>query len=210
MKKKLLFITMIAAAIAFAGCEKNTDDKTAPSVYEDEKAPPYAASNKVWVFGEQTWSDAIHCPECDKESFISSNSPHCRSYTTNRKTFFYYNGAYAVSNAKKMCPYPWRIPNYNDILWLKDHVSHYNLDFLAPGGGYWEGEHLNNNHTSTLQNYSETFYYLFEPESVESNLQGAVRTAAGLVYYRTCLYNAFSDPVRLFPWAYQVRCVKDK
>jgi hypothetical protein len=44
----------------------------------DPNAPRYAASNKAWMFGSQTWSDAIQIPECDVEySRSSATEPIC-------------------------------------------------------------------------------------------------------------------------------------
>jgi uncharacterized protein (TIGR02145 family) len=107
--KKSLFLMMIAAmAIAFAGCNKDND--------ESAKTPPLAATNQSWTFGEQTWSDAIHCPECNKEAFERSDTdPDCRSYTENGKTWYYYNWAYVDANKNKMCPSPWRVPIKEDF-----------------------------------------------------------------------------------------------
>jgi hypothetical protein len=45
--KKFLVLMIAAAAMALADCSK--DDETSSNVYEDENAPLYAASKKVWV-----------------------------------------------------------------------------------------------------------------------------------------------------------------
>jgi hypothetical protein len=130
MKTKILFI-MFAAAIVVAGCKKN--DPVA-DVYEDDNTPPYAASKKVWVFGNQTWSDAICCPEYNKETFTRSfTDPQCRSYTENGKTMYYYNWAYVNANKEKMCPTPWHVPWQSDLSTL---VSCTNYATLGTQWGY--------------------------------------------------------------------------
>jgi hypothetical protein len=115
--KNSLFLTMIAAmAIAFAGCNK--DDN------ESAKTPPLAATTQTWTFGDQTWSDAIHCPECNKETFEESyTAPQCRSYTESGKTFYYYNWAYVDANKNKMCPSPWRVPTKEDFEILANNTT---------------------------------------------------------------------------------------
>jgi hypothetical protein len=50
-----------------------------------QNTPPYAASAQTWTFGNQTWSDAIHMPGCNKESLIDLYDPDCCSYTTDGK-----------------------------------------------------------------------------------------------------------------------------
>jgi hypothetical protein len=121
--KKNLFFMMIAAAIAFAGCNKN-----------DDETPPLAATTQTWTFGEQTWSDAIHCPECNKETFEDSyTEPQCRSYTENGKTWYYYNWAYVNTNKNTMCPDPWRVPIKEDFEML---ISNTNAATLTAAWGY--------------------------------------------------------------------------
>jgi hypothetical protein len=52
-----------------------------------QNTPRYAASTTTWKYGEQTWSDAIQVPECDKEDFEASSTPQCRSYTKDGTTW---------------------------------------------------------------------------------------------------------------------------
>jgi hypothetical protein len=86
----------------------------------DTPPPPHAASTKTWTFGNQIWSDAIRIPECNKTSFTaSSDVPHCRSYTYNTITHYYYNWAYMNTNKNIMCPAPWRVPTryyFDDLI----------------------------------------------------------------------------------------------
>jgi hypothetical protein len=91
---------------------------TAFTISEDDNAPFHAASNKVWVFGSSTlmWSDAIYCPECNKETFEESDiDPQCRSYTEDGKIWYYYNWPYVDENKDELCPNPWRVPTYGDF-----------------------------------------------------------------------------------------------
>jgi hypothetical protein len=78
--------------------------------------PLYAASTQTWTFGDQIWSDAIQIPECNKTSFTDSyDVPHCRSYTTNNITYYYYNWAYVNTNGTTLCAAPWRVPSLSDF-----------------------------------------------------------------------------------------------
>jgi hypothetical protein len=78
--------------------------------------PPYAATTRTWVFGDQIWSDAIHIPVCNKETFENSyTEPQCHSYTENGKIWYYYNGIYVMTNQHAMCPSPWRVPTTADF-----------------------------------------------------------------------------------------------
>jgi hypothetical protein len=121
--KKSLFLMMIAvAAIAFAGCGEDE------STNDDVVTPPYAASTMTWVFGSQTWSDAIHIPECGSPSFESSSTvPQCRSYTSGTNTRYYYNWAYVNTYVSKLCPSPWRVPTYEDFEMLVNNIDYSTL-----------------------------------------------------------------------------------
>jgi hypothetical protein len=97
-------------------------------------APPYAASPNTWVFGDQTWSDAIQIPDCNKSSFTNSyTDPHCRSYTSGENTWYYYNWAFVNQNAATLCPAPWRVPSQSDFITL---VSNTNYSTLISDWGY--------------------------------------------------------------------------
>ncbi|MDR2801900.1 MAG: fibrobacter succinogenes major paralogous domain-containing protein [Prevotellaceae bacterium] len=82
-----------------------------------QNTPPHAASTKTWTFGEQTWSDAIQIPECNKKSFEESDTePDCRSYTDAKgNTYYYYNWPYVNTKAARLCPAPWRVPSQADF-----------------------------------------------------------------------------------------------
>jgi uncharacterized protein (TIGR02145 family) len=86
--------------------------------------PPYAASTQTWTIvhqtGNQTWSDVINIPECNKQGTHSCDiyEPICRSYTANGITSYYYNWQYVTENYNKLCPMPWRVPSAADFVAL--------------------------------------------------------------------------------------------
>jgi hypothetical protein len=117
------FILFIALAIA--GCDKDNDPAN-----DDEQVggnvatPPLAASTQTWVFGDQTWSDAINCPECNKDRFENSyTNPQCRSYTSGTDTWYYYNWPYVAANLELLCPTPWRVPTVDDFVTLVKNTN---------------------------------------------------------------------------------------
>ncbi|MDR3350202.1 MAG: fibrobacter succinogenes major paralogous domain-containing protein [Prevotellaceae bacterium] len=93
-----------------------------------QNTPRYAASAKTWKFGNQTWSDAIQIPECNKSSFENSDTaPQCRNYTEDSNTWYYYNWAYVKANAAKLCPSPWRVPSKEDFELMVELTDENNL-----------------------------------------------------------------------------------
>jgi hypothetical protein len=98
--------------------------------------PPNAASTQTWVFGEQTWSDAIQIPDCNKTDFTNDyNNPQCRSYTSD-KLRYYYNWAYVNQNAATLCPSPWRVPSQADFNMLVSNTTASTLHSDWGFGGY--------------------------------------------------------------------------
>jgi hypothetical protein len=140
MKKHLLLMT-ITAALTLAGCDKKgAEGELTPGINEIENVPPYAASNKVWIIGNQTWSDAIHIPECDNPGFEDSDTePRCYSYTSDTTTRHYYNWVYVDTYASDLCPSPWRVPACEDFETLTHTVDHNTLGALWGYGGYANG-----------------------------------------------------------------------
>ena len=114
MKKHLFFMMLAAAAVAFAGCNENADNK--PDVYEAKDAPPYATSKKVWKIGDLTWSDAIQMPDCDNniQGQWDYKDPICGRAYSGSNTWYYYNATYVKANSNRLCPHPWRVPTLND------------------------------------------------------------------------------------------------
>jgi hypothetical protein len=100
--------------------------------------PFYAASTQTWTIGEQTWSDAIQMPACNKENFTDSyTEPHCRSYTSGTNTWYYYNWPYVNQNAAQLCPAPWRVPSRSDYIELANAGTL--LADIWPLSGYVNG-----------------------------------------------------------------------
>jgi hypothetical protein len=117
-----------------------------------QTTPPFAASTKIWIFGDQTWSDAIQIPECNKESFTNSlTAPHCRSYTDGANTWYYYNWSYVIANETYLCPSPWRLPSRDAFRTL---VS--NTDYLTLLSAWGYGGRA---YSSAIRDQSGAFYW---------------------------------------------------
>jgi hypothetical protein len=194
MKTKKLFLMMIAAAtITFAGCDKDNDPAN-----EGEQdggnvaAPPLAAaSTQTWTFGDQTWSDAILCPDCNKEALEDSyTAPRCRSYTSDGKTRDYYNWAYVDANKEKMCLSPWRVPTKEDFQALRSNTTY---STLVDAWGY--GGYARESSVSGLSTYAHYW----------SSSENSNNTAFILFYSESGTLGVISENKR---YGYQVRCVK--
>jgi hypothetical protein len=100
----------------------------------DPNAPRYAASNKVWVFGSQTWSDAIQIPECDVEySRSSATEPICYRRTSGSTIRFVYNFPYVNGYTGYLCSGEWRVPRAKDFDILAPFIDY---DVLSADWGY--------------------------------------------------------------------------
>jgi hypothetical protein len=176
MKKHLFLMMMTAAVIAVSGYAQTT--------------PRYAASTKTWKFGNQTWSDAIRIPECNKVSFTEDDdNPQCRSYTNGVTPRYYYNWAYVNANAAKLCPSPWRAPTRKDFITLRDATNHTTL-ISAWGYGGLVSE-------SSMDDVSEYGLYW-------SATEGNSTTAYTLDYGSSRLHVGYADKYL----GMQVRCVR--
>jgi hypothetical protein len=183
--------SLLVLAIAFAGCEKSDNDND-PDDPENAVTPPYAASTETWVFGGQTWSDAIHIPECSSPSFEDSDSePQCRSYTSGTTTWYYYNWAYVNQNASKLCPSPWHVPAQEDFETLTHSTDRNTLSALWGYGGYAR---------SSSMEYVSTVAYYWSSTQSSSN----TNSACHLEYTSGGLYVSYAPKLVGF----QVRCVK--
>jgi hypothetical protein len=180
-----LAVLLIALAIA-TGCKIET--------------PPYAASTQTWTFGEQIWSDAIQCPECDKkETYGESDTlPKCHSDSAAViGTYYSYNMPYVVANQTKMCPDPWRIPSGSDLYYL--YITYRGVrtfdyyNWITRGGSEY---------TRPSAPYDSVF------------VNGAYWTTLGQHIDILGFWNA-EEPWVMFPFSLtdfslQVRCVRDK
>jgi hypothetical protein len=193
--KRLLFIMFAAATIMFAGCEKNDDENDPANVVGPFDAPSLAASTQIWTFDDQTWSDVIHCPECNKETFeYSFTEPQCRSYTEEGKTWYYYNWKYVNANKNTLCPSPWRVPTESDFSTLiSDTTITYSTLIDAWGyGGYALG-------TSLFEVDTDAFYW--------SSTANGTNYAYNLGLDRSGNLDLASGNHKYY--GFQVRCVKD-
>jgi hypothetical protein len=128
MKKKFTLV-IFAAAMIFASCSKENYPQESEGTTSDP--PTYAASTQTWVFGEQTWSDAIHIPDCNKADFDGGTEenpkPDCHSYTYEGNTYYYYSWPYVDAHKSTMCPSPWRVPAEADFHLLYNHADRFEL-----------------------------------------------------------------------------------
>jgi hypothetical protein len=173
--KKLLTIIMLCGAVG--GYAQNT--------------LPHAASTHTWTFGEQTWSDAIHIPECNKADFTKSDTePQCRSYTEEGKVWYYYNWAYVNQNAAALCPSPWRVPSKADFgkLISKSNGNTLINDWVY--GGYANGSSMNEMSTSA---------YYWSSTETDSSCAHSVLYYGSYVRPQDTTYKTNG---------FQVRCVK--
>jgi hypothetical protein len=157
-----------------------------------QNTPRYAASTHTWTFGKQTWSDAIHVPECSKANFTDSYTlPGCRSYTENGKTWYYYNWAYVDRNNAALCPSPWRMPAKPDFETLANHTNNNALIGAWGYGGYATG--------SSVSSAGSNAYYWSSAEHGNASACSLTFGMSGYVYSQDY-------------WAkylgFQVRCVK--
>jgi hypothetical protein len=160
--------------------------------------PPYAASEETWKFGNQTWSDAIHDPACDKLSFYSGSSENPRedgrSYTYKKETFYYYNWTYVDANKSTLCPDPWRVPTKSDFEALVN--NNISADDLYDAWGY--GGYAHDDYYNPMREVSSTAIYWSSTESRDDT-----------AYYLCYDYDGLRV-VRGYKYAggYQVRCVR--
>jgi uncharacterized protein (TIGR02145 family) len=166
------------------------------TVVQQRDTPPLAASTQTWEFGEQTWSDAIRCPECDKGTFEESlTDSQCRSYTQNDSTWYYYNWAYVDANKATMCPDPWRVPSQSDFVTLANNTTAYALIDAWGYGGFAYG--------SSMYSVSEGGVYWSSTEG-----SGGGNSASALVYGYVDDRGILGVPRSEKPGGTQVRCVK--
>jgi hypothetical protein len=175
-----------------------------------QNTPPHAAGTMTWTFGGQTWSDAIHCAECNKESFTeSATDPQCRSYTSGTNTWYYYNWPYVNANKNILCPSPWRVPTHADFLYLVDHTTAVNLlkNWVAGDIENWDtGDVRAGGMVEHRSPFALYFLYLWSDDDYDADDNHSAEYAKGMQTYGL--------PWRLMPiwaeksWGFQLRCVK--
>jgi uncharacterized protein (TIGR02145 family) len=170
--------------------------------------PPHAASTRTWVLGNQTWSDAIQVPECNKDDFEDSTTdPHCRSYTVQDNTYYYYNWTYTDLNAANLCPSPWRIPAEEDFI---------NLDRYFGGSGVnrsnedpeWIAANYITNWGGAYGGFSISIMTIFIDEYAYywSSTEGNAEEASNLTFTNQGHVYLYSNNTKAY--GMQVRCVK--
>jgi hypothetical protein len=154
----------------------------------------YAASTQTWTFGNQTWSDAIHIPDCNKSSFTNDYyNPQCRSYTESGKTWYYYNWAYVNANAAMLCPTPWRVSTKSDFEILVNYTYPAFLPDHWGYGGYAYGSYVGDVS-------KQAFYWSSTDYSINANY------AYNLCFDKTGFVNPQNYDNKYY--GFQVRCVK--
>jgi uncharacterized protein (TIGR02145 family) len=102
------------------GCT-NQSLKGVITVAENAESPPYAKTStltriaKAGAGADQTWSDVINMPDCDKPTYApGNNTSDCRN---NDSYGYLYSYAYATTlgYASTVCPTPWRVPTTTDF-----------------------------------------------------------------------------------------------
>jgi uncharacterized protein (TIGR02145 family) len=152
--------------------------------------PPHAASTNTWVIGEQTWSDHINLPACDKTDFNSGSAETPLADCRNNPGYNYlYSWDYVNQNAEALCPAPWRVPTSDDYCTLDMALNNYGScennrpgvlgdTYNAEWGGIYGGHCTND---GTLGYHGAGAYYW---SSSEYGLTGgyALVYASSLVY----------------------------
>jgi len=106
-----------------AGCNSNT-----PAFGENLGAVSFL-TDRTWVVGAQTWSDAVTAANCQKTTFESRNedaelfNADCR-YNPGHGDFFSWCAVVRFEN--ELCPAPWRVPTLQDFI---------DLDIALGGNG---------------------------------------------------------------------------
>ena len=167
----------------------------------DANAPRYAASNNVWVFGSQTWSDVIQIPECDVEWTRSSDTePICYRNTShywyNNNYCSYdeivYNFPYVQGYKSYLCNSQWRVPTRSDLQTLVANFTVYQV---------YNSWFVRNAERDLFEYWSQTVKY---DDVYTASVVGA-----------SSLYGSFGSDWSLFqvyvyPWGSDlpIRCVK--
>jgi uncharacterized protein (TIGR02145 family) len=160
----------------------------------------YAASGETWAFGNQTWSDAIRMPLCNKDTFSHSyTEADCRSFAFEGKLFYYYNWLYVSQNGERMCPTPWRVPTQADFSDLITNLGGNTQSARNTIRAAWgNGGHADGRGSELMSQFA---YYWSATE-----LSG-VGTYAHILQYNDYEVSAgYSSAKEL---GFQVRCVRD-
>jgi hypothetical protein len=113
--------------------------------YEAADAPPQAASNKVWVFGDQIWSDRIvampsNCTQTISLDLLSYTIAEYRVYEGRN----YYSWSCMNAAQATLCPSPWRVPSQQDGNTLISNTNCSTLIYAWDYGGQANGSFMVN------------------------------------------------------------------
>jgi uncharacterized protein (TIGR02145 family) len=191
MKKILFFIMLCGSAGSYA-----------------QTIPPFSASSRTWVIEgngiNQTWSDHINVPACNKMDFDGGRGDEPKADCRNNPGYYYlYSWRYVSENAATLCPSPWRVPTKNDFeeldralgenhTWSKDKTR--NRKYVEIWGGVYGGIAYDSfvRHSGSLACYWSSS--IFDV------------SAHYLFFYTNYIY----PPYNFTPhFGFQVRCVKD-
>jgi hypothetical protein len=160
-----------------------------------QHAPPHAASTKTWTIGEQTWSDHINIPACNKTSFDGGDDNAPKADCRNNPGYYYlYSWEYVRRNAADLCPAPWRVPSLADFGKLADlavRTDHVAEIWGVAYGGYALSSSVN-----------ETNVYAYYWSSTEYNIN------FGGVFFVDQSSGHIKTDSGWTPGGFQVRCVK--
>jgi hypothetical protein len=178
--KKLLTLMIVVAAVC-SGYAQDT--------------PPHAASTGTWVVGNQTWSDHINIPACNKTSFDGGDDNAPKADCRNNPGYYYlYSWEYVRRNAADLCPAPWRVPSRYDFSVLADLAV--GTDQVAEIWGVAYGGYVLS--SSVINTGSEAYYW----SSTVDNIGFATML---------CIYHPggnIKTDGGWMPAGCQVRCVK--
>jgi hypothetical protein len=161
-----------------------------------QTTPPYAASTKTWVIGEQTWSDHINVPECNKTSFESGTIENPKADCRNNSNYYYlYSWEYVRRNASTLCPAPWRVPTKDSFIKLAAALSSGDKNVISDWGAVLGG----------TSNGSGTLYY----QGLSSYYWSSSAYSSTYGYYASVESNYFRPQGYAYKrFGFSLRCVR--
>lgn len=178
-------------------------------------APANAMTDKVWIIGNQYWSDAINLSACNKTDYNGGTSKEpladCRCNSVETLPYLY-SWPYVDQNAATLCPDGWRVPTMDDFVALDlalggDGTDNQYTDSEMAGNylNVWGGQLGGYAGPGYLDGQDLMAYYW----STSVRVLGASTFGYCLNFSVANHYNdpmKFSDRANGFP----VRCVQDK
>jgi hypothetical protein len=113
-----------------------TDKTGAPGRIQSIYAyPPTAASAATWSYGNRTWSDVVNSPPSACTQGYSPSTTTNPLYVVNNN-LHYFNWFCVNTAASQLCPYPWRVANYDDFVSLIQSTTGSSLKQAWPERGF--------------------------------------------------------------------------